>query len=96
MVDVRRYTEDERNQGGKLTHVTNRFVNTLYRPMNVAHTTDAIPTQPSSARSRGTATISIMSMSKKTEIMMPKILIGADGTEKNRRATKRYPAVRVV
>jgi len=69
---------------------------TLNREMNVAQTTDAIPTQPSSTRRLGTPRMMHMSMKRNTERIAPQIVIGFDGMEKNINAMTRYPVVSVV
>ena len=64
--------------------------------MTTAQTTEAIPTQPSSRRIRGTASIRIMSTSRRAATMLPQIVMGLEGTAKKSKPSIRYPVASVV
>lgn len=64
--------------------------------MSVAQTTDAMPTQPSSKRSRSVAAMIITSTRRKMARTKLGHSMPFEGTEKNRMAERSDPAVRVV
>jgi hypothetical protein len=97
-VRVRRDSERpvKRSSSSRLPHATVRSVKMAQMLMSRAQTTLAMPTQPSSTRSLGTATIRIMSINKITEMTSDATWPALDGVEKKRSTTSSKPRVKVV
>ena len=64
--------------------------------IRATQTTEAIPTQPSSRRIRGTARIINISTKSRAASVMAHIVMDLDGTAKNKSPKMRYPVAKVV